>query len=69
MSTPSLFTVKQLAAAEPALTVPGIRWDLFHRKTNGLEESGALVYRGRRILLIPDRYLAWMARRGRARSS
>lgn len=67
-TSPTLVTVRQFAESHPGLTEPAVRWDLVNRKTNGLEKSGAIVYRGRRILLIPDRYLAWMARRGRRRS-
>jgi hypothetical protein len=63
----SLLTVAQFAAQQPGLTVGGIRWDLFNRKANGLEASGAIVYRGRKILLDPEQYLSWMAgARGRA---
>jgi len=55
-----LYTVKQLADAEPALGVGAIREDLFYRETNGLEESGAIVQRGRRLLIHRERYLAWL---------
>jgi len=55
-----LLTVRQLAQQQPALTEGGIRWDLFHRKTNGLAKSGAVLNRGRNLLLDPARYLAWM---------
>jgi hypothetical protein len=58
-----LLTVKQFAQQQPALTEGGIRWDLFNRKTNGLAKSGAIVHRGRRILLDPVRYLEWLERR------
>jgi hypothetical protein len=55
-----LYTVEQLSVAEKARGNGAIRDDLFHRRTNGLEESGALVYRGRRILLHRKRYVAWL---------
>ncbi len=57
-----LFTVDRLAEQQPGLTKGKIRWDLFNRKSNGLEESGAVVNRGRRLLLDQDRYLDWLAR-------
>lgn len=57
---PTLFTVPQLVNAEPALTTGGVRFDLFNRNSNGLEASGAVVRRGRRILLHRERYLAWL---------
>lgn len=58
--SPILYTVKQLADAEPALGVGAIREDLFYRKTNGLEASGAVVRRGRRLLIHRERYMAWL---------
>lgn len=58
----TLMTVRQLAEQQPGLTVGGVRWDLFNRETNGLAQSGALVHRGRKILIDPDRYLEWLAR-------
>jgi hypothetical protein len=57
---PTYVTVRQLAELEPALRVGGIRYDLFNRKTNGLEKAGAVIYRGRHILLHRERYLAWL---------
>lgn len=62
---PTYCTVAQLAAIEPALGRGAIRDDLFHRKTNGLEDSGAVVHRGRRILLHRELYLTWIAQRSR----
>lgn len=62
---PTLVTVTQLIEIEPALTRGGIRDDLFHRESNGLEASGAVIYRGRRILLHRERYLSWLEQRGR----
>jgi len=62
------YTVRQMAAAEPSLTYGSIRTDLFDRRANGLEEAGAVITRGRRLLLHGPRYLDWMDRRGRQRS-
>lgn len=56
-------------ALNHAVTIGGVRFDLFNRSHNGLAESGALVFRGRRILMYPHRYLAWMESRSRARRS
>lgn len=56
----TIFTVAQLVDAEPALTKGGIRGDLFHRDTNGLEASGAVIYRGRKILIHCARYMKWL---------
>ncbi len=58
--------IKELPAKlDHAVSLGGIRFDLFNRETNGLAESGALVFRGRRILAYPRRYLAWMEARSR----
>lgn len=53
-------TVKQFSDQQPGLTQGGIRWDLYNRTTNGLAKSGAVMNRGRRILIDPDKYLSWM---------
>ncbi|WP_296700727.1 hypothetical protein [Thiocapsa sp. UBA6158] len=65
-TAPTLYTVRDLARCEPALTVGGIRDDLFHRSTNGLEESGAVIRRGRRLLLHRELYMTWLLARGRS---
>lgn len=60
----TLVTVQQLAASQPGIGEGAIRWDLFNRRTNGLEASGAIVRRGRKVLLDLDRYLDWLAGSG-----
>jgi hypothetical protein len=62
---PTLCTVAQLAQIEPALSAGAIRFDLFNRATNGLEASGAVIFRGRRILLHREKYLAWLTEQSR----
>lgn len=54
-------TVDQLANSQPGLSVGSIRWDLFRRSENGLAASGAVIRRGRRILLDEGAYLDWLA--------
>jgi len=56
----TLLTVRQFVANQPALTEGSVRWDLFHSATNGLETAGAIIRRGRRILIDPERYLDWL---------
>lgn len=56
-----ILTIKQLAAEQPALSEGGIRWAIFNRETNGLEESGAIVRNGSRVYLDRERYLSWLA--------
>jgi hypothetical protein len=55
-----LMTVAQLADSIAGITANSIRWDLFHRDSNGLSASGAIVRRGRRILIDRKQYMAWM---------
>lgn len=64
-----IFTVQQLADSQPALTVGGIRSDLFERRTNGLQEAGAVIRRGRALLLHGPRYLEWLVNRGVERAA
>jgi len=56
-----LYTVAQLCEAEPALRAGAIRRDLLKREINGLAGSGALVFRGRNILIDRERYLDWIS--------
>ncbi|WP_295442064.1 hypothetical protein [uncultured Thiodictyon sp.] len=60
----TIYTVGELAEAEPALTVGGIRADLFNRKKNGLADSGAVIRRGRLLLLHRERYMTWLLTHG-----
>ena len=55
-----VLTVKQLTEQQPGLTEGGIRWDLFNRDKNGLVKSGAVLRRGRKILIDPALYLDWL---------
>lgn len=59
--TPEPLTVEQMVQRHPALSPGGIRWMLFHRETNGLERSGAVITRGRRLYLDETRFLEWFA--------
>ncbi len=56
----ALFKVDQLVERHPGLSVGGIRSDLFHRDVNGLTSSGAIIQRGRHLLIDEDLYLAWL---------
>jgi hypothetical protein len=56
----NLRTVTQLVQENPALTVGGVRWDIFNMRTNGLEKSGAVIKKGRRIYIDPTIYYTWL---------
>jgi len=55
-----LRTVNQLVAENPALTTGGLRWDIFNADSNGLHKSGAIIRKGRKILIDPEKYLKWL---------
>lgn len=55
-----LCTVPQFAEQQPALSQGSIRWCIFNAEANGLEESGALIHAGRRVLIDPVRFMAWL---------
>lgn len=46
-------------------TQSSLRWIIFNSSLNGLDESGAIVRRGRRVFIVVPRYLAWLAGSGR----
>jgi hypothetical protein len=65
-----IFTVEQFAAAEPAFKESSIRWLIFNRDRNGLEQSGALIRVGRRVLIDRQKFLGWlMAQQQSARAA
>jgi hypothetical protein len=51
---------------DPAFSLPSLRWHLFHRHQNGLVETGAVVEIGRRVLIDPARFRAWVRAGGSA---
>lgn len=59
---PSLLTVAEVAA-RTRIPEGGWRWLLFHRESNGLSASGAVVRVGRKILLDENRVRGWLAAR------
>ncbi|MGX1101595.1 hypothetical protein [Amorphus sp. MBR-141] len=61
-----LRTVKQIVGEAPWLTEGKMRWWLFHRHANGLDQSGAIVRVGGRIYIHVDGFQAWLAEGSRA---
>lgn len=55
-----LLTVRQFADAHPAISEGSLRWQIFRRRDNGLDDAGALVRIGSRIMIDVDRYYAWL---------
>lgn len=46
-----------------AFTEPALRWMLFHRQSNGLANSGAVIQNGRAILIDETKFFAWLESR------
>ena len=58
---PNIETVRTLAQKYPdVITEGGLRWEIFNKEKNGLKDSGALLKRGRKILIDADRYFEWL---------
>jgi hypothetical protein len=53
-----LYTVAQFAQKHPAFSIGGLRWLLFHRKSNGLERAVLRV--GKRVLLDEKLFFNWL---------
>jgi hypothetical protein len=58
--TPTLNTVQQFCQANPWETPGGLRFKIFNAKNNGLQESGAIVRIGRKVLINVPRYFGWI---------
>ena len=67
----TLYTVEQFPKVEPAFTAAALRNLIFKAETrhsskgeipgNGLNECGAIIRRGRKVLIHRERFLAWVA--------
>lgn len=68
-SDTQLFTVKQFCQYHKWITPGGLRWLLFRRSQNGLQESGSIIQLGRRILIDQERFLVWMRSQAGSRRS
>jgi len=63
LSTPPsrlIFTFKQFVTRHPCVKKGGLRFQIFQAKKNGLEESGALLRIGRKILIDEPKYFGWI---------
>jgi hypothetical protein len=58
---PNYKTVKKMAEEYPDICPEGaLRWDLFNANTNGLTKSGAIIRKGRRVLINVECYFKWI---------
>lgn len=55
-----LITVNELVKKYPQLTVGGVRWWLFSRKENGLENSKAVIKIARKIFIDEAKFVEWL---------
>jgi hypothetical protein len=53
-------TVSQVAASITGLSENSLRWHIFKRSVNGLDERKAVLKVGRRVLLDFDKYCEWL---------
>ena len=56
----NFLTVKQAAEKFPIFTESSLRRDIFDADKNGLNKSGALIRKGKRIYLIEQRLTEWL---------
>lgn len=54
----SLMTVRQFAQRHPAFPEGGLRYSIFHAKTNGFEECIRRI--GRKILIDESAFFRWV---------
>jgi hypothetical protein len=57
---PTLLTVSQFIQKHPFISNGGLRFQIFDAKNNGLENVGAIVRLGRRVLIDEEKYFAWI---------
>jgi len=60
----TLYTIRQFAQAQPAMSEASIRWQIFKAEENGLQKSGAIRRVGRRVYIVGERYIAWLDSQG-----
>lgn len=63
---PTLLTVNQFTAKQPAFTLGGMRSLIFNEHTNGLAKSGAIVRIGRKVLIDESKFFAWVSDQNKA---
>ena len=56
----SLLTVNQFTEKHPAFTVGALRWMIFNEKGNGLQQSGAIIRLGKRVLISEEKFFIWI---------
>ena len=57
----NITTVRKLASKHDGLTEHAIRIYIARSNSNGLDKSGALFRRGKRVFIIEEKFLAWLS--------
>jgi len=57
---PRFSTVRQFCQENKAFKEGGIRSQIFNEHKNGLAESGAIIRNGRKVLIVDEKYFAWV---------
>jgi hypothetical protein len=57
---PTLSTVNQFTAKQPAFTLGGMRALIFNAHDNGLIKAGAIVRVGRKVLIDETKFFGWV---------
>ncbi|MCX7091899.1 MAG: hypothetical protein NTY50_00390 [Methylobacter sp.] len=63
---PTLSTVNQFTAKQPAFTRASLRALIFNENTNGLAKSGAIVRIGRKVLIDEAKFFTWIQSQNKA---
>ena len=56
----TICSVRQFSDRNPAFSQGALRYLIFNAKSNGLQNSGALVRLGRRVLIDESKFFKWL---------
>jgi hypothetical protein len=57
---PTILTIKQFVEKHKFISYAGLQNQLFHRQTNGLNVSGAIIKLGKRVLINEEKFFEWL---------
>ena len=63
MDIPALFTIKQFRQRHPAFAEGGLRDQIFHAESNGMNDEGVIVRNGRRVYIDEKKFFRWLNKR------
>jgi len=56
----NIVTVSEFAKRHSAFTEGSLRWMIFNAASNGLNESGAIIRLGRKVLIDEDKFRGYL---------